>query len=189
VLVPRPASEVLISAAIEHGAGRAAPSRLLDLGTGPGTLLLAALDIWPQATGLGIDSSSQALDYAVANTRRLGFDKRSEFSLGDWAAGIDRQFDLILCNPPYVPDHAELGAGVREFEPDEALFAGGEGLDAYRILAPQLPRLIAPGGFAAVEIGFDQAETVTPLLARDGLSSTIAKDLSGNPRAVLLRWA
>lgn len=188
VLVPRPDSETLIASAIEHFAGSPGPSRILDLGTGPGTLLLAALDIWPEATGLGVDSSADALDYATANARRLGFDTRSAFGLGDWATGIDEQFDLILCNPPYVRDDAELGAGVREYEPDEALFAGGDGLDAYRTLGPQLPRLIARHGLAAVEIGFDQANSVSSLLARDGLSSTVAEDLSGNPRAVLLRW-
>ncbi|MEO6199228.1 MAG: methyltransferase domain-containing protein, partial [Sphingomicrobium sp.] len=138
-------------------------------------------------TGIGVDSSSRALGYAAANAHRLGFDERCEFRLGDWAAGIDERFDLVLCNPPYVRDDAELGAGVREYEPDEALFAGGEGLDAYRVLAPQLARLIARHGFAAVEIGFDQADEVAPMLARDGLSSSIAKDLAGHPRAVLLR--
>ena len=73
-------------------------------------------------------------------------------------------------------------------EPDEALFAGDEGLDAYRALAPQLPRLLAPGGLAAVEIGFDQAEAVTALLASDGLAATVAHDLGGRPRAILLTW-
>ena len=89
---------------------------------------------------------------------------------GDWAKGIKEKFDLILCNPPYVAEGADLGPGVREYEPDEALFAGKEGLDAYRELAPQLPQLLNPGGLAAVEIGHDQAEAVTAeLLARDGL--------------------
>lgn len=187
VLVPRPDSEVLIASAIEHFAGTAGPTRILDLGTGPGTLLLAALDIWPKATGIGVDMSPQALEFAAANALRLGLDKRGEFRLGDWAGGIDERFDLLLCNPPYVRDDAELGTGVREFEPDEALFAGGDGLDAYRVLAPELPRLLAPGGFAAVEIGFDQADEVAPMLARGGLSASIAKDLAGQPRAVLLR--
>lgn len=187
VLVPRPDSEVLIAAAIEHFAGTAGPNRILDLGTGPGTLLLAALDIWPKATGVGVDVSPDALEFATANARRLGFDRRSEFRLGHWADGIDERFDLLLCNPPYVRDDAELGAGVREYEPDEALFAGGDGLDAYRVLAPELPRLVATGGFAAVEIGFDQADDVAPMLSRGGLSASIARDLAGRPRAVLLR--
>lgn len=186
VLVPRPDSEVLIASAIEHFAGTAGPAQILDLGTGPGTLLLAALDIWRSASGVGIDLSTDALNYAAANARRLGFEARVDLRQGDWAAGLEERFDLVLCNPPYVRDDAELGAGVREFEPDEALFAGGDGLDAYRVLGPQLPRLIAPGGFAAVEIGFDQSLQVAPMLGRDGLSTRIAKDLAGHPRAVLL---
>jgi release factor glutamine methyltransferase len=188
VLVPRPDSEVLISSAIEHFDGTSGPKRILDLGTGPGTLLLAALDMWPEATGLGIDVSRHAMSYAAANARRLGFEPRLKLKLGNWAAGVTDSFDLILCNPPYVPEDAELGSGVREFEPDEALFAGKEGLDAYRALAPQLPRLLAKGGLAAVEIGHDQAAPVTALLARDGLQARVAQDLGGRDRVLLLTW-
>ena len=186
VLIPRPDSEVLIASAIEHFEGTAGPARILDLGTGPGTLLLAALDLWPKATGVGIDVSRQALSYAAANARRLGFEPRTK--LGDWAKGVNETFDLILCNPPYVAEGAKLGPGVAEYEPDEALFAGSEGLDAYRELAPQLPGLLAKNGLAAVEIGSDQGESVPPILARDGLSATVAPDLGGRPRAVLLTW-
>ena len=188
VLVPRPDSEVLMASAIEHFEGAGGPTRILDLGTGPGTLLLAALDIWPEATGLGVDLSRQALSYASANARRLGFDERAKLMQGNWANGLLERFDLILCNPPYVAEGAELGTGVREYEPDEALFAGREGLDAYRELAPQLPRLLRPGGLAAVEIGHDQAAAVTELLARDGLQARVANDLGDRPRAVLLTW-
>ena len=188
VLIPRPDSEVLIASAIEHFEGTAGPARILDLGTGPGTLLLAALDLWPKATGVGIDVSRQALSYAAANARRLGFEPRTKLKIGDWAKGVNETFDLILCNPPYVAEGAELGPGVAEYEPDEALFAGSEGLDAYRELAPQLPGLLAKNGLAAVEIGSDQGESVPPILARDGLSATVAPDLAGRPRAVLLTW-
>jgi release factor glutamine methyltransferase len=189
VLVPRPDSEVLIASAIEHFGRADGPKRILDLGTGPGTLLLAALDIWPQATGLGVDVSRQALAYAAANARRLGFEGRLKLVQGNWAEGLVERFDLILCNPPYVPDHAELGPGVREYEPDEALFAGKEGLDAYRVLAPQLPKRLERGGLAAVEIGHDQARAVTKLLKRDGLKAKVARDLGGRDRALLLTWA
>jgi release factor glutamine methyltransferase len=188
VLVPRPDSEVLIASAIEHFDGSDGPRRILDLGTGPGTLLLAAIDVWPNATGLGVDVSRQALSYASANARRLGFESRVKLTQGDWAKSLAESFDLVLCNPPYVPEGAELGAGVREYEPDEALFAGKEGLDAYRELAPQLPRLLNPGGLAAIEIGFDQAAAVTDLLGREGLKASVANDLAGRPRAVLLTW-
>ena len=188
VLVPRPDSEVLIASAIEHFDGTAGPQRILDLGTGPGTLLLAAIDIWPEATGLGVDVSRRALSYASANARRLGFEKRVKLKTCDWARGIEDSFDLLLCNPPYVAEGAELGPGVREFEPDEALFAGESGLDAYRVLAPQLPRLLNKGGLAAVEIGHDQADAVPDLLARDGLKARVANDFGDRPRAVLLTW-
>src|SRR4051812_8928608 len=114
VLVPRPDSEVLIASAIEHFEGKKAPGRILDLGTGPGTLLLAALDVWPNSTGVGVDVSRQALAYASANARRIGFDSRVEFKLGNWADGIKERFDLILCNPPYVAEGSDLGPGVRE---------------------------------------------------------------------------
>jgi release factor glutamine methyltransferase len=186
VLVPRPDSEVLIASAIEHFEGSEGPLRILDLGTGPGTLLLAALDVWPNATGLGIDVSRQALSYASANARRLGFEPRVKLMQGNWAFGLVEKFDLILCNPPYIAEGAELGPGVREFEPDEALFAGREGLDAYRELAPQLPRLLNRGGLAAIEIAPDQAKAVTKLLARDRLHADVANDLSARPRAILL---
>ena len=188
VLVPRPDSEVLIASAIEHFEGGAGPGRILDLGTGPGTLLLAALDVWPEARGIGVDVSRQALTYAAANSRRLGFEPRVQWKLGNWADGIRDRFDLVLCNPPYVADGAELGPGVREYEPDEALFAGKQGLDAYRALAPQLPRLLEKGGLAAIEIGLDQSEAVIGLLARDGLQARVAVDLAGRPRALLLTW-
>jgi release factor glutamine methyltransferase len=188
VLVPRPDSEVLIASALEHFEGAEGPRRILDLGTGPGTLLLAALDIWPDATGLGVDVSRHALSYASANARRLGFELRVKLIQGDWASGLLEKFDLILCNPPYIAEGAELGPGVREYEPDEALFAGREGLDAYRELAPQLPLLLNRGGLAAIEIGPDQAEAATELLARNGLKAKVANDLAGRPRAVLLTW-
>jgi release factor glutamine methyltransferase len=188
VLIPRPDSEVLIASAIEHFEGTAGPRRILDLGTGPGTLLLAALDLWPEATGIGIDSSRRALSYASANSRRLGFEARAKLQIGDWAQGIDEKFDLILCNPPYVAEHEPLGAGVAEYEPEEALFAGPEGLESIRRLAPEIPRLLAPHGLAAVEIGAAQGETAIALLRRDRLQATIAQDFGSRDRAVLLTW-
>jgi release factor glutamine methyltransferase len=188
VLIPRPDSEVLISSALEHFEGSEGPKRILDLGTGPGTLLLAALDLWPDATGLGVDSSRRALSYASANSRRLGFERRAKFRTGDWAEGIDEKFDLILCNPPYVAEDEPLGAGVAEHEPEEALFAGPEGLDSIRRLAPEIPRLLAPGGLAAVEIGASQGEAALRLLKRKGLNARIAQDLGGRDRAILLTW-
>jgi len=186
-LVPRPDSETLIAAATEHFAGTPGPNRILDLGTGPGTLLLAALDEWPKATGIGIDASEAALAYAGRNADRLGMQGRAEFRVGDWADGIDECFDLILCNPPYVAAGAETGPGVADYEPAEALFAGPDGLDDYRRLAPELGRLLESGGLAAIEIGFDQAENASALFENQGLHPTLAFDLGRRPRALLIK--
>ena len=186
VLIPRPDTETLLDAAVAHFRGRDGPARILDLGTGSGALLLAALDQWPDSTGLGIDNSPAALAVATHNADRLGMSDRAELRTGDWAGGIGERFDLILCNPPYVATAAELGPGVAEHEPHAALFAGADGLDAIRTLAAQLPRLLNPGGLAAVEIGFDQADSAAALLSRDGLSARVARDLAGRPRAILL---
>jgi release factor glutamine methyltransferase len=186
-LVPRPDSETLIAAAVEHFAGTPGPSRILDLGTGPGTLLLAALDEWPAATGVGVDASEAALGYARRNAARLGMERRAEFRAGDWAEGIDERFDLILCNPPYVAEGSETGPGVVEHEPHEALFAGPEGLDDYRRLAPVIGNLLAPAGLAAIEIGHDQGESVPALFRDGGQSPTIVLDLGNRPRGILIR--
>ncbi len=184
VLIPRADSETLIEAAIDHFGDRA-PARILDLGTGPGTLLLAALDQWPAATGLGIDASDAALACARDNATRLGMTDRVTFRHGDWAAGVAEQFDLVLANPPYIGTSEPLPDEVRAHEPAAALFAGVDGLDAYRIIAPQLPALLAPGGVAIVEIGATQAEAVTALLVAQGLSVALRHDLAGRPRALV----
>jgi release factor glutamine methyltransferase len=186
VLIPRPDSETLIDAAVEHFRGTDGPRQILDLGTGSGALLLAALDQWPAATGIGVDRSEAALAVARRNADRLGMGGRAELRAGDWGDGIGQRFDLVLCNPPYVATSAQLGPGVAEHEPHGALFAGPDGLEALRALGPQLPRLLEPGGLAAVEIGFDQAAGAAALLAGDGLSARLARDLAGHPRALLL---
>ena len=188
VLVPRPDSETLMDAAVAHFEKTAGPKRILDLGTGSGALLLAALDQWRHSSGIGVDRSPAALEIAQRNATRLGMSDRAEFRVGNWADGIDERFDLILCNPPYVAASGELGPGVAEHEPHEALFAGDDGLEALRALAAQFPRLLGEGGLAAVEIGFDQAVGAASLLARDGLSARLARDLAGRPRALLLIW-
>ena len=185
VLVPRPDSETLIEAAIAWFDGRA-PATILDLGVGPGTLLLAALDQWAEARGLGVDRSEEALRYARANAERLGLAGRAAFRLGDWTAGLDSRFDLILANPPYIGTEEALPEEVRGHEPAAALFAGPDGLDDYRRIIPDLPRLLAPGGAAVLEIGWTQAEAVSAIARNGGLSARLYKDLADRPRALLL---
>ena len=185
VLVPRPDSETLIDAAIDRFGPRG-PATILDLGTGPGTLLLAALDQWPQARGLGIDRSEDALAYARRNAARLGLGDRAQLRLGDWGEGIEGRFDLVLANPPYVAADADLPPDVADHEPAAALFAGADGLDDYRRLAPQLPRLIAPGGIACVEIGAGQKQAVAALFGAAGLTVASRDDLAGVARCLVL---
>jgi release factor glutamine methyltransferase len=186
VLVPRPDSETLIEAAVEYfRAG--GPARVLDLGTGPGTLLLAALDQWPEATGLGVDASERALAYARSNADRLGLAARADFRRGDWAEGVEGRFDLVLCNPPYVETGADLPPDVRRWEPPEALFAGADGLDEYRRLAPVIPPLLAPGGLACVELGAGQAVGVAALFEAQGARTETREDLGGHRRCLLVR--
>ena len=185
VLIPRPDSETLIEAAVEHF-GRLGPRRVLDLGTGSGALLLAALAEWPAATGIGVDRSAAAVDVALDNAARLGLLARAEIRQGDWGEAIDERFDLLLCNPPYIDARAALPPDVVRFEPSSALFAGPGGLDDYRRLAPQIGRLLAPGGLAAIEIGADQAESVLALLAGQGLSGTVRRDLGGRDRGIII---
>ncbi|MEH3102754.1 MAG: peptide chain release factor N(5)-glutamine methyltransferase [Sphingomonas phyllosphaerae] len=186
VLIPRADSETLIEAAVDHFAGTGGPRRILDLGTGPGTLLLAALDQWPAATGQGVDASPVALDYARRNAAALGIADRAHFGLGNWAEGLDERFDLILANPPYIETDATLPAEVARYEPAAALFAGEDGLDDYRRVAVQLPALLTPGGAACVEIGATQGQSAAALFRAAGLSVTVRRDLGDRDRCLVV---
>ena len=211
VLIPRGDSELLIEAARGYfeAEGRS-PAQILDLGTGSGALLLAALSVWPEAEGRGIDRSPEAIFVALKNAQRhantfigvigegafevpeprpdRGFAK---FTIADWTqpgwAADPGRFDLILANPPYVEDEAALAPSVRAHEPPGALFAGPEGLEAYRSLVPQLAELLATGGIALVEIGAGQAEAVGAIAENAGFSVRLHHDLAGRPRALALR--
>lgn len=191
VLIPRPDSETLIDAARDALAGRA-PRRVLDCGTGSGALLLAALSVWPDAQGTGIERSPAALAVAQDNAAQTGMAARAAMRAGDWtqdgwAADLGR-FDLILANPPYVEDEdPDLAADVRAHEPGEALFAGPDGLVDYRRLMPQFRALLAPGGIAVVEIGARQADPVAELADAAGLAAELRRDLAGHARVIVLR--
>ena len=188
VLIPRPDSETLIEAAIGHfgtHVGVCAPATVLDLGTGSGALLLAALDHWSDACGVGIDASAAALATARANADRLGLGGRATFRSGGWD-GTGAAFDLILCNPPYVEAGAKLAREVRDWEPAAALFAGADGLDEYRAIAPVLRAQMAVGGVAAVEIGAGQAASAGALFEQAGFTVAVRRDLGGRDRVLVL---
>lgn len=185
VLIPRGDSEALVEAAL---AARPEAQRILDCGTGSGALLLAVLDGLPGARGVGIDRSGAALTVAADNAAALGLADRAamlqlDWHVPGWAGGL-AQFDLILANPPYVEDEADLAPSVRAHEPAGALFAGADGLDDYRVLVPQLPGLLASDGVALVEIGATQADAVTAIGAAAGMAARLHRDLGGRPRVL-----
>ena len=188
VLTPRADSETIAEAALQTVP---APARILDLGTGSGALLLTLLAERPEAQGIGIDASAAALEIAAANAEAHGLAARARMLRRDWnepgwSEDIGR-FDLIVANPPYVEETAELAPSVRDYEPAEALFAGAEGLDAYRALFPQLPALLALEGAVVVEIGPTQADRVAQIAGGAGFSSELRRDLANRPRALILR--
>jgi release factor glutamine methyltransferase len=189
VLIPRGDSETLIDAALAFAP---AGARVLDLGTGSGALLITAVLEIDDAHGTGIDASPSALRIAQRNAQQLGvIGARARFLARDWTKDGWRAdlgtFDLILCNPPYVEEDAELSPQVRDYEPARALFAGTDGLADYRVLMPQLRALMNEGALAMFEIGYSQADAVTALARSEGFVAQLRHDLANRPRCVICR--
>ena len=189
-LIPRGDSETIVESALAAILDRAAPLRLIDFGTASGCLLLALLSELPNATGLGIDASAETLAVAARNAERLGLAARATFQCGDWGQGLAGPFDLIVSNPPYIRDGdiAGLATEVARFEPRRALAGGADGLECYRALAPDIARLLTPGGQAVLEIGQGQADDVDAIMAAAGLAAAGRRvDLAGIDRASSFR--
>lgn len=190
-LIPRPETETLIEALLLAVPDRRAALRVLDLGTGTGALLLAALSEYPTAFGVGLERNAAAAALARRNAARCGLADRAVFAAGDWAACLAGQrFDAVLANPPYIRDAdiPTLMPEVTEHEPALALAGGADGLDAYRAIIPDLQRLLRPGGVAVLEVGQGQAADVAGLGAASGLGlAGIHADLAGIGRAVVFR--
>jgi release factor glutamine methyltransferase len=194
-LVPRPDTETVVEAALEilqAGSRRDSPLRIADLGTGSGALLLALLSELPDAFGVGTDISVPALRTARDNARRLGFAARAAFVACDYAVALSGPFDLIVSNPPYIRSAqiASLEAEVRDHDPHRALDGGADGLDAYRRIAPQAARRLAPGGALVLEVGRGQSGEVQELLTAAGVTPAglPKSDLAGIRRAVTGRF-
>lgn len=189
-LDPRPDSETLIEAVLDHVASRDAPLRILDLGTGTGCLLLSVLAEYPNARGTGIDISPDCVELATRNAVANGLADRVSFQVGNWDDGLDGIFDVIMCNPPYIPTSvvAELEPEVAAHDPVTALDGGADGLDCYRDLAQGFHRILAENGSVFLEIGHDQRWDVSRLMHARGLNiiSTRA-DLAGHDRCLVIQ--
>jgi release factor glutamine methyltransferase len=189
VLTPRPETEFLVEAALEH-IPKGAPRRVLDLGVGSGAILLSILSERPLATGIGVDVSAAALAVARRNAEALGLSDQAVFIEGSWDVGLEGQFDVIVSNPPYIRTGALglLDPEVGKYEPHLALDGGPDGYDAYRAVLAAAARLLKPGGFFAVELGQGQAEGVWAHADAAGLRpDAVRDDLAKIPR-VLSGW-
>lgn len=183
-LDPRPDTEVLVNLALERLKGEKCP-QILDLGTGSGCILLSILKNHSGARGIGLDRAFGAAVTALGNARRHELAGRAHFLCGNWADSIDGTFDLVVSNPPYIANPAvnHLSEIVRNYDPILALAGGEDGLQAYREIFIQLPRLVKPGGRALLEIGFDQGESIVRLAEESGFSDiTVHADSAGLPR-------
>jgi release factor glutamine methyltransferase len=193
VLVPRPETETVVEqalAALDQSPGlepRSRALRIADLGTGSGAIMLALLSELPNAFAVGTDRDPAALAIARHNARRLGLDARARFIACDFGRALAPGFDLVVTNPPYVAsdDIATLAPEVRDFDPRGALDGGSDGLAAYRAIAADARRLVAPNAHFIAEFGIGQGDAVAALFAAAGfVDIRIAPDLAGIARTI-----
>lgn len=190
VLTPRPETEFVVEAGLRETLPADAPHHILDLGAGSGAIILALLKDRPNATGVAVDLSSDALGVLRLNAELVGVTDRLRVQHGDWANELDERFDLVVSNPPYIrtAEIAGLEPEVSRFEPHMALDGGADGLAAYRLITVALPRLLKPGAAFALEVGAGQADEVKALAEAAGLVvGEPWRDLAGIPRVVVGR--
>jgi release factor glutamine methyltransferase len=187
VLVPRPETELIVEVALEI-ADRSRPLNILDVGTGTGCLAIAIAVELPAARITATDFTPAALAVARRNADRHRVEDRVRFLQSNLLDTIEGSFDLIVSNPPYVPERDVLPRDVAEYEPHQALFAGPDGLDVLRLLIARAPGSLVPGGSLIVEFGFGQAAAVRELATAAGWRVIeIRKDLQGIERVVCSR--
>ncbi len=190
-LVPRGDSETLLSCLLDYCPETQRVNAMLDLGTGTGCLLLAALAEYPQSWGVGVDINPEAALLAQSNARQCGLADRALFMAGEWDNALHGQrFDVVLSNPPYIPtaDLADLMPEVRLHEPLAALDGGQDGMEAYRVLCARMPHLLAQDGVAIFEIGIGQGEDLQAVATEAGLEILeIRSDFGDVPRSAVLR--
>ncbi len=192
-LEPRPDTEVLVDALLPHVKriiAKTGAARILDMGTGTGAICLALLQQCPEATGVGSDISTDALETARKNAQRHGLDTRFEAVESHWFAQISGRFDIIVSNPPYIKTAVieTLDRDVRKFDPMQALDGGKDGLSPYRSIAEKAVDFLNEDGVIGVEIGYDQKVDVAAIFASNAYGCIEAiRDYGGNDRAMIFR--
>lgn len=192
VLSPRPETELLVEIALAKLAPRSTPCAIADVGTGSGCLAVALTHELTQAHVMATDISPAALAVAERNARHHGVSDRVTFRETRFLDGVPGPYDLILSNPPYVPDRdrATLAPEVARYEPAAALYGGVDGLDPARTLLPAAATSLREGGWLVMEIGVGQGAAVRRLASEARLTvEEICPDLQGIPRAVVMRPA
>ena len=182
VLDPRPETETLVELALAETF-----TRVLDMGTGSGCILISLLAERPTSKGVGIDISEKGILVAGENAKRLGVSDRITLPLSEWWDDVGGRYDLIVSNPPYIAidEMASLSPEVKNWEPREALTDEGDGLSAYRKIAPGAVRHLLPGGRLLVEIGPAQGAAVAAIFKESGLKDVrVHQDLDGRDRVV-----
>ena len=189
VLIPRPDSETLIELALKHVKDKNSKFKILDLGTGSGCLITSLLHELSNSIGLGIDANPQALEVAISNAKNHNLSHRCSFLISNWFQELGTQkFDLIVANPPYIEVTNTLEADVADYEPPFALYAGIDGLDAYRQIAKSAHTHLQKDSLIIVEVGIGQAIKVADIFQSQKLILIeIAKDLAGIERALAFR--
>jgi release factor glutamine methyltransferase len=185
-LDPRPDTETLIAAALALMPSDE-PCRIIDLGTGSGIIGVTLLCERPNARAMMTDISAEALTVARENAERHRVSSRSLFAQGSWFASAKGPFDLILSNPPYIPQAIlpTLAAEVRNFDPEKALVAGPDGLQAFREIAAAAAPFLARAGHVVVEIGKGQEVEIEEIFEMRGFSAKNRwKDLAGHVRCL-----
>lgn len=184
-LIPRPETELLVELALEKIPADA-PWRIADLGTGSGAIALALASERPHSQFMAVDQSEQALAVAKANAQALAL-RNVTFRHGSWLEPIAESLDLIVSNPPYIPEQdPHLGQGDVRFEPRSALASGPDGLNDIRIIIEQSLKALRPGGWLLIEHGYDQGKAVAQLLSAASYRSVATqKDWQGHPRVSL----
>lgn len=184
-LIPRPETELIIEKVLQFYQNKDLPLKILDLGTGSGCIIISILHEYPNASGIGVDISKDALSIAKKNSKLIKVNNRLKLIKSNWFDSIAGKFDIIVANPPYISEHENIENSVKNFEPATALFAPKSGLAHYYIIANHTVKFLNPHGMFFFEVGNKQSDAVSNICNTFGLEIIeIAQDLAKINRVI-----